>query len=120
MSANTLVTAPVYRVWCLSWDEEEENGADIVGYDIFSHDYNKRVPRGVVYVPNTVLYDAASAAEAYADYVFSAKDGNESSWPLMFCVRCPDGTTADFEVDCQHVPEFSASPVKLTAKEGAA
>lgn len=101
-----------YRVWCLSWDEEEEHGADVVGYDILSHDYGKRVPRGIVYVPDTVLYDAAGAAEAYADYVHSNRDGNESSWPLVFRVRCPDGTTADFEVDREFVPEFSAASIK--------
>ena len=101
-----------YRVWCLSWDEEEERGADVVTYDILSHDYNKRAARGVVYVPSTVLCDAGDAAEAYADYVHSNRDGNESSWPLVFRVRCPDGTTADFEVDREFVPEFSAAPIR--------
>lgn len=112
-----------YRVWCLSWEEEEEHGADVVGYDILSHDYNKRTPRGVVYVPDTVLYGAAEAAEAYADYVYFDRDGYESSWPLVFRVRNPDGSTEDFEIDREYVPEFSASPVKPakpTVKEGAA
>ena len=101
-----------YRVWCLSWDETEEHGADVVEYDILNHDYSTRERRGVVYVPSTVLSDASSAAEAYADYVHSARDGNESTWPLAFRVRCPDGLTADFEVDREFVPEFSALPYK--------
>ena len=101
-----------YRVWCLSWDDTEEHGADVVEYDILSHDYSTRERRGVVYVPSTVLCDASSAAEAYADYAHSARDGNESTWPLTFRVRCPDGLTADFEVDREFVPEFSASPYK--------
>jgi len=115
------VTAKRYRVWCLSWDEEEEHGADVVTYDILSHDYNKRDRRGVVYVPDIVLCDAGDAAEAYADYVHSNRDGNESSWPLVFRVRNPDGSTADFEVDREFVPEFSAAPFKpATSKESAA
>lgn len=104
-----------FRVWCLSWEEEEEHGADVVAYDILSHDYNKR-ERGVVYAPDRVLYDAAGAAEAYADYVHSARDGYESSWPLVFRVRSSDGSTADFEVDREIVPEFRASPVKVQTK----
>ena len=101
-----------YRVWCLSWEDDESHGADVVGYDILSHDYNKRAPRGVVYVSNTTLYDAKAAAEAYADYVHSARDGNEATWPLAFRVHCPDGSTEDFEVDREFVPEFSATPIK--------
>ena len=108
-----------YRVWCLSWDEEEEHGADVVGYDILNHDYKLRERRGVVYVPDAVLCDASDAAEAYADYVHASRDGNECTWPLVFRVRCPDGSTADFEVDREYVPEFSAAPVKQSriAKE---
>jgi len=107
-------------VWCLSWDEEEEDGADVVGYDIVNHDYNKRERRGVVYVPDTVLCDASDAAEAYADYVHSQRDGWESSWPLTFRVCCPDGSVVDFEVDREHVPKFSARPIKVAGKEIAA
>jgi hypothetical protein len=106
------VTTQRYRVWCLSWEEEEEHGADVIGYDILSHDYNKRVPRDEVHVPDTVLYGTASAAEAYADYIHSNRDGNECSWPLQFRVRNPDGSTEDFEVDREFVPEFSAAPIK--------
>lgn len=109
-----------YRVWCLSWDEEEEHGADVIGYDIFSHDYSKRAPRNVVQVANTLLCDASDAAEAYADYVYSQKDGYESSWPLTFRVRSPDGLTCDFEVYCEHVPSFSAALIKKAVAEGKA
>lgn len=105
------MTKPLrYRVWCLSWDEEEEHGHDVVEYDILNHDYSTRARRGVVYIPSTVLHDASSAAEAYADYVHGNRDGNESTWPLTFRVLCPDGSTADFEVGREFVPEFSASP----------
>jgi hypothetical protein len=106
-----------YHVWCVSWDDEEEYGADLVPYDILNHDYTKRVPRGEVHVADTRLYDAASAAEAYADHFYSQRDGYESSWPLVFRVRSPDGTVQDFEVGCEHVPEFSAAPVKVKSTQ---
>lgn len=101
-----------WRVWCLSWDEEEEHdGADVIAYDILQHDYNKRVPRGIVYAPSTTLYDARGAAEAYADYVHSQREGYECTWPLKFRVRDQGGTTTDFEVDREFVPEFTAREV---------
>ena len=99
-----------FRVWCLSWDEDEEHGCDVVGYDILG-----KYPcdqRGVVHVPCTILYDASDAAEAYADYVHDNRDGYESSWPLTFRVRDADGEIADFEVERDYVTEFSAVPVK--------
>lgn len=101
------MTTKRYRAWCLSWGEEEEHGADVVGYDILSHDHAKQ-ERGVVYVANFALGEPGDAAEAYADHVHSERDGYESSWPLVFRVRCPDGSTQDFEVDREYVPEFSA------------
>ena len=107
-----------YRVWCLSWEDDEEYGSDVVAYDILNHDYKSR-QRGVVYVPSTMFGGAEDAAEAYADYVHSNRDGYESSWPLTFRVRCPDGSVLDFEIDREFVPEFSASPVKPAAKERA-
>jgi hypothetical protein len=108
-------------VWCLSWDEEEEHGCDVVTYDILG-EYPKG-QRGVVHVPDTSLHDAADAAEAYADYVHDNRDGYESSWPLTFRVRSADGSTADFEVHRDYVTEFSAypaKPAKPAVKEGAA
>ena len=116
-----MTTKKIFRVWCLSWDDDEEHGCDVVAYNILG--LRPKGQRGVVHVPSTVLYDAAAAAEAYADYVHGNRDGNESSWPLTFRVRDPDGTVADFEVDRVFVPEFTASPVKpakAVATEGAA
>jgi hypothetical protein len=104
-----------YRVWCLSWDDDEGHGSDVIGYDILSHDY-KREERGIIYVPSVSLGSASDAAEAYADYAHDNRDGNESSWPLKFRVRCPDGQVLDFEVDRDYVTEFSASPVEPTTK----
>jgi hypothetical protein len=107
-----------YRVWCLSWEEEEESGGDVVAYDILGD--RPRDRRGVIDVPSTVLHDASDAAEAYADYVYRMRDGYEDTWPLTFRVRGPDGQIADFKVDCQHVPEFSASRVKASSKKSRA
>lgn len=109
---------PPYRVWCLSWDMDEDDGMDIVGYDIFTHDYAKKT-RGVVYVASVNLGDAGDAAEAYADYVHSNCDGSESSWPMTFRVRSPDGTLADFSVDRDFEPVFTARTIKAPeAKAG--
>lgn len=101
-----------FRAWCLSWDQDEDDGYDVVGYDIFTHDYNKRTPRGVVQVASVNLADAGDAAEAYADYVHGNCDGSESSWPLLFRVRSPDGTIEDFSVDRDFEPVFTARVVK--------
>jgi hypothetical protein len=110
------VTALVrYRVWCLSWDDEEEDGSDVVSYDILGA--YPRSERGVIRVPSTVLYDAEDAAEAYAEYAHDNRDGYESSWPLVFRVRCLDGATCDFEVDRDYAPQFSAAPVKAPPVE---
>ena len=105
-----------YRVWCLSWDEEEEHGADVVPYDILSHDSSTQ-KRGTVYIPDTLFRGASDAAEAYAEYAHDERDGYECTWPLVFRVRCPDGSTADFEIDREYVPEFSARSVKAPKKE---
>ena len=110
-----------FRVWCLSWEDDEAHGCDVVTYDILGE--YPRGQRGVVYVPDTVLHDAADAAEAYANYVHDNRDGYESSWPLTFRVRNSEGAIDDFEVDREYVAEFSASPVKPATpavKEGAA
>jgi hypothetical protein len=104
-----------YRVWCLSWDEEEEHGCDVVPYDILGE--YPRGQRGVVYVPSFSLGSASDAAEAYANYVHDNRDGYESSWPLTFRVRCPDGTTVDFAVDREYVTEFNAVPVRASSEK---
>ena len=99
------MTKSLYRVWCLSWDQDEDDGKDIVGYDILTHDYSKKT-RGVVYVADMNLCDAGDAAEAYADYVHSDCDGHEDTWPLKFRVRGPDGVIHDFSVDRDYEPVF--------------
>lgn len=106
-----MTASPHFHVWCLSWDQDEDDGADIVGYDIFTHDYNKKKQRGIVFVANVSLGDASDAAEAYADHVHSNCDGSESSWPLVFRVRSPDGSIQDFSVDRDYDPVFSAALV---------
>ena len=98
-----------YRVWCLSWEDTEEQGSDIVPYNILGE--HPHYVRGVVHVPRAVL-DAADAAEAYAEHAHDHRDGWDSSWPLVFRVRCPDGTMADFEVDREYVPQFSAAALE--------
>ena len=109
-----------FRVWCLSWDETEDEGCDVESYDILEE--YPRGRRNVIQAPDTVLHNAGDAAEAYADYVHDQRDGYECTWPLVFRVRGVDGEVADFEVDRQYVTEFRASPVKpkAIAKEGAA
>lgn len=106
------MTVPVrYRVWCLSWEDDEEAGSDIVSYDPMHHDYSKQ-ERSAIYVPYGSRGTPAAAAEEYADYAHDQRDGNESNWPLVFRVRCPDGTTCDFEVHRAYVPEFRAKALK--------
>ena len=108
-----------YRVWCLSWDDEEAYGSDVVGYDILDHDHTKQ-EKGVIYVSSFSLGSAANAAEAYADHAHHQRDGYESTWPLVFRVRCPDGATRDFEVARDFVTTFSAAPIASSAAEAQA
>jgi hypothetical protein len=117
-----------YRVWCLSWDESDDEGADVVAYEIATHDYATEA-RGVIYVGAVFglhLYSggaiiapnsAADAALAYAEHVYRQRDGYESTWPLAFRVRSPDGSTTDFEVACEHVPQFSALAIKRSEQK---
>lgn len=101
------MTEKRYRVWCLSWEEDEERGSDVVPYDLMTHDH-RRQQRGTIYVLRELFGCASDAAEAYADYVHDECDGYECAWPLVFRVRCPDGSTADFEVERDYVTEFKA------------
>jgi hypothetical protein len=87
-----------YRVWCLSWDDEEDSGKDYL---------DKPDGKGREWA-----LDSADAARLYADYCHSNRDGWESTWPLNFRVRLPDNTTKDFEVEREMVPEFVARTVK--------
>lgn len=100
-----------YRAWCLSWDDDDEAGHDLVGYDVMTHDYHSEV-RGTIYVPYGSLSSPSDAARAYADYVHRQRDGWDSSWPLNFRVRCPDGKLLDFEVEREFLPEFRVAPLK--------
>ena len=100
-----------YHVWCLSWDDEEDYGSDIVSYDPIVSGW-KSDTRSTIWVAFDAL-DAKKAAEHYAGFCHSQRDGWEASWPLTFRVRLPDGTTEDYEVDRETVPEFTATKVKL-------
>lgn len=99
-----------YRVWCLSWDEDESDGHDVMGYDPLTECPTE--PRHVIWLPFYNLDNGREAAEAYADYVWRCRDGHESTWPLKFRVRIPEGTTQDFEVDLDMCPEFIAREAK--------
>ena len=104
----------VYRAWCLSWEQDEADGVELRPYDPFTHDYSRR-DRGVCWVNSVNLCDAEDAAEAAADYYHSQRDAWDSSWPLTFRVRGPDGITHDFEVERDTVPTFHASFVRKSA-----
>lgn len=99
-----------FRVWCLSWDDTEDNGNDVISYDpvdpeLPQHDV------GDILVPFYNLASAAEAVEPYAEWCYYNRDGHEDDWPLKFRVRSEDGTVQDFEVDREMVAEFSASPM---------
>lgn len=99
-----------YRVWCLSWEDTEEDGKDVVAADLLASIGKPPKRHGPIEVYHQI--DAEDAAEAYADYAHDHRDGNECTWPLVFRVRCPDGTLQDFEVDRDFAPTFHAAPVK--------
>jgi len=101
---------PRYRVWCLSWEDSEEDGTDVIAYDFLNHDPSKE-DRRAIYMSYVRPLDAA---EAYADHAHSNRDGCECTWPLTFRVKCPDGSLVDFEVDREIVPEFTAREIKNT------
>lgn len=94
-----------YRVWCLSYDDEEEHGRDVVSSSVPDCDR-----AGAIVA--TWANSAEDAAEAYAEYAHDHRDGWEDTWPLKFRVRCPDGTTEDFEVERDYSPTFSASAIE--------
>lgn len=100
-----------YRAWCLSWEDTEEEGTDIVIYDVYSHHDYQADTRRVIYASNIACHDASDVAELYANFIHGNRDGYESSWPLTIRVRCPTGPLIDFEVDREIVPEFTASEI---------
>lgn len=98
-----------YLVWCLSWDDTEEQATTIQSYDPV---VGSRIDTRLLYeVPFYSLESPKEAAEVYADWIHARRDAWEATWPLTFRVRSPDGTEQDFEVDRAMVPEFSARKV---------
>ena len=108
MSAN-------FHVWCLSWDDTEEDGKDVVTVDLLAALNRPRSKHGPIEVGHGL--DAEAAAEEYASYAHDRRDGNESTWPLVFRVRGPDGTLQDFSVDRDFDPTFRAAPLRKAAEE---
>ncbi len=98
-----------FRVWCLSWDDTEENGMDVVGYDPVTESAPRK---GEIQVAFYNLASPDEAAEIYADYCHDDRDGHEDKWPLKFRVKSEDGSVHDFEVERDFVTEFEAHPVK--------
>lgn len=98
-------------MWCLSWDDDEEYGMDVVSYDPVTQT-NVAPRKGEIQVAYFSLHDPAEAAEIYADWAHDNRDGWECTWPLKFRVRSEDGSLHDFEVDREQVMEFSASPIE--------
>lgn len=101
-----------FRVWCLSWDDTEEDGRDVVSYDPVATTNQPAPRKGEIRVAYFNLSDPSDAAKIYADYCHDNRDGHEDKWPLKFRVRSEDGTTQDFAVQRDFVTEFSAQPVK--------
>lgn len=97
-----------FRVWCLSWDDTESEGRDVVSYDPIT---GKPIPRKGE-IGASFLSSPGDAAEAYADWAHDNRDGHEDRWPLKFRVRSEDGTVQDFDVEREFVTEFSARAVK--------
>jgi len=102
-----VAASATYRVWCLTWAEDESHGMNVSGYDAAVE--SKRTDRETIWVPAWNLESAKEAAEEYAAYVHSQRDGWESNWPLEFRVRLPDGTTEDYEVERDMEPIFRAA-----------
>lgn len=95
-----------YRVWCLSWEDTDEDGRDVVGVDVA----REVTPAGCIAAPYYVA-DAREAATYYAEWAHSNRDGWECTWPLTFRVRLPDGSTEDYEVEREYDPTFRARQV---------
>jgi len=105
-----MIDANRYRVWCLSWEDTEEDGCDVVERWIDG----APLPRDTIAA--TYSIDAEDAAELYAEYAHNNRDGWECTWPLRFRVRKPDGTTEDFRVERDYDPTFAARAVTKEAK----
>lgn len=60
--------------------------------------------------PGIPVTDVEKAAELYAAYFHSQRDGWESTWPIEFVVHDPIANTyVVIEVERETVPEFHAS-----------
>jgi hypothetical protein len=93
-----------YRVWCLTWEDDEERN---------SRDYPDQPPSGLSYVDqvtnsDTWATDAVDAVELYAEWCHNQRDGWDTTWPLKFRVRSPDGSLTDFVVEREYEPTFTA------------
>ncbi len=93
MSDDVSEASSVYRVWCLSWDDDEDVGVEYPD----TPSSGQRIEWAL---------DVRDAVRMYAEYCHNNRDGWESTWPLMFRVRLPDGSTRDYEVDREMVPDF--------------
>lgn len=98
---------PCYRVWCIAhnMEEPEEHGKSY-----FDKPYAKSLGW-----PGEWTCDADDAARRYAEYFYNECDGHRDRWPIRFRVRSPDGTTTDFDVECEYEPSFSATAVEAPA-----
>jgi len=96
-----------YRVWCLTWEDTEESGKSYPDKPTVKGGYLEQILAN-----DRWALDAKDAAEIYADWCHRQRDGWESSWPLTFRVRSPDGNLSDFEVERETVPEFHAFEIK--------
>lgn len=98
------MTAPIFRVWCLSWDDSDREGRDVVGYNPGT----ETAPRqGLAFYICNEDHMAWDAVKLYAEWAHDNRDGHEAAWPLTFRVRKPDGTTEDFEVERAYAVTFT-------------
>lgn len=111
----------LYRVWCLSCDDTEEDGKDLVtvGLSQALRSVLASTPRWRDPIEVYYALDAQRAAEEYAGWYHDSRDGYEDTWPLTFRVRCPDGSLQDFEVNRNFDPTFSASELAAEVKDEA-
>ena len=105
----------IYRVWCISWEDHEDNACMVRGYDPITEGWKDDNSK-CIHIAFTPM-DAGEAAERYAEWCHSHRDGWEASWPLVFRVLSPDGTLTDFSVDRESRPIFAAHEVGRPRRE---
>jgi len=106
-----------YFAWCLTWCDHEEDATELRPFDTVTASPWPTDRRGLINVSYLDLGSAEVAAERYADYVHSHRDGWEATWPLVMRVRCPDGSVVDVEVERESVPEFTGRVVQTLTPE---